>query len=135
MTDHEISTRAIDLERMAINDVRAGHSHSPKNPLCDAVLYIGLRYLYIAYTSSMATKEEIAKEKRTLLTAYRDAVYDQELYTQMAKRRNTVASELIDLNKCECEYCKRLIRIFDGRCRDATNMKPKRTEIAVEEKA
>lgn len=122
MTEQEIMRRASDIERKAVNDVKCGRSDPPKLPMCDAMLYIGIRYLYIAYANDLTTQEEVSKEKKSLTAAYRTAAYDWELYMQMAERRNRVASELLMLEKCGCEHCKRLIRIFDGRDRDAINM-------------
>ena len=122
MTEQETMNRASDIERKAVNDVKRGRSDPPKHPVCDTVLYIGMRYLYIAYANDLSTQEEVAREKKSLLAAYRTAAYDQELYMQMAKRRNRVGSELLMLEKCGCEHCKRLIRIFDGRDHDAINM-------------
>ena len=40
-----------------------------------------------------------------------------DCYVETAKLRNRIASELVELEKCGCEHCRRLIRIFDGRSR------------------
>ncbi len=122
MTEQELLTWTANIERKAVNDVKSGYSDPPKHPMCDAVLYIGMRYLYIAYVNDLTTKEEVAREKKSLLTAYRNAAYDQELYRQMAEQRNYMASELLNLEKCGCEHCKKLIRLFDGRDRNVDNV-------------
>jgi hypothetical protein len=115
MTQAEMDSRIKSVERLVMEHVKTGSVGVPDAPFCDMVLFIGLKYLFIAYKNGLATKEEISIEKKKLLACYKIALIDEDLYLSQTKLRNRISSELVELEKCGCEHCKKLIRIFDGR--------------------
>lgn len=74
-------------------------SDIPDMPLSDMVLFIGLKYIYVALKSQMTTPEEASLAKKKLVVAYQAAEYDRELYQQETRKRNRIASELVELEK------------------------------------
>lgn len=114
-----IDDRVREISQQVKRHVDRCESDMPDMPLGDTVLFIGLQYLYVALKSQMTTPEEASLAKKKLVVAYQAAEYDRELYQQETRKRNRIASELVELEKCGCEHCRRLIRIFDGRSRSA----------------
>ena len=116
--DDKLKTRVLDIQRKAIayvDGIETAAASIPSYPLCDIVLFIGMKYLYIASKHNMAPREEIALEKKRLIASYAIAAgeYEREMY--YAKLRNRISSQLVELERCGCEYCKKAVRIFDGR--------------------
>lgn len=107
--------RAHELQKIVKEYVDTGTRGVPDGPMCDMVLFIGLRYLYVSLKNHSITREEAKLQKKKLLTTYMAAAYDQEFYLEQAKHRNRIGSQLVELEKCGCEHCKRLIRLIDGR--------------------
>lgn len=115
MTDNDMNTRVHEVERAVVESAKIGIQGIPELPLTDTILYIGMKYLYIALRNGLATREELSDEKKRLIASYKIAAHDQELYDVMAKRRNKLASKLSELERCGCEHCQELVRLFDGR--------------------
>ena len=107
--------RAHELQKIVKEYVDTGTRGVPDGPMCDMVLFIGLRYLYVSLNNHSITREEAKLEKKKLLTTYMAAANDQEFYLEQAQHRNRIASELVKLEQCGCEHCKRMIRLIDGR--------------------
>ena len=110
-----IDDKVREISQQVKRHVDSCDSDIPNMPLSDMVLFIGLKYIYVAMKSQMTTPEEASLAKKKLVVAYQAAEYDRELYQQETRKRNRIASELVELEKCGCEHCRRLIRIFDGR--------------------
>ncbi len=110
MTQAEMDTQIKEIEKQMVEYVKGG-----RGGVCDVALFIGMKYLYIAFKNGMATKEEISTEKKRLIASYKIALVDDELYKAHARLRNRISAQLCELERCGCEHCKKLIRIFDGR--------------------
>lgn len=110
-----IDERAQEIERQAKEYVDKNLLGVPKGCIGEMVLFIGMKYLYIAFKNKLDTTDQIRTEKRKLITAFQAAMQDREWYLAEAKKRNRVSSELVELEKCNCEHCRRVIRLFDGR--------------------
>lgn len=106
---------ADEIEQMAKAAVDQGEDKPPKLYGLDRMLYVGLAYLYRAYIRRAALPGQVAQDKRMLLDGYAVAAQSRDIYLEEAKRRNRIGSQLVELEKCGCEHCKRLIRLFDGR--------------------
>lgn len=117
MTQAEMDSRIKSVQQHAAKHVKSGTAGIPNLSFCDMVLFIGLKYLLVAYKNSLATREEISTEKKKLLASYKIALIDEDMYQSQAKLRNRISSKLVELEKCGCEHCRELIRIFDGRQR------------------
>ena len=115
MTQAEMDTQIKEIEKQMVEYVKGGRGGVPDLPFCDMVLFIGMKYLYIAFKNGMATKEEISTEKKRLIASYKIALVDDELYKAHARLRNRISAQLCELERCGCEHCKKLIRILDGR--------------------
>lgn len=117
MTQAEMDTQIKEIEKQMVEYVKSGLGGLPDLPFCDMVLFIGMKYLYIAFKNGMATKEEISTEKKRLIASYKIALVDDDLYKAHTRLRNRISAQLCELEKCGCENCRKLIRIFDGRDR------------------
>ena len=117
MTQAEMDTQIQEIEKQMVEYVKSGLGGLPDLPFCDMVLFIGMKYLYIAFKNGMATKEEISTEKKRLIASYKIALVDDDLYKAHTRLRNRISAQLCELEKCGCENCRKLIRIFDGRDR------------------
>ena len=87
----------------------------PRYEAMDKLLYIALKYQYLAYMRNAALPEEVLLDQKALADAFDRVDENREWYLLEAKRRNRISSELVELEKCGCEHCRRLIRLFDGR--------------------
>ena len=81
----------------------------------DIWLFLSLRELYSQHRSGLIDRDQARKEKAELLAKHEISRFYYDCYVETAKLRNRIASELVELEKCGCEHCRRLIRIFDGR--------------------
>lgn len=80
----------------------------------DMWLFLSLRELYSQYRAGLIDRDRAKKEKATLLARYELERFYYDSYLEVVKMRNRVDSQLVELEKCGCEQCKKLIRIFDG---------------------
>ena len=88
----------------------------------DMWLYLALRELYRQHRVGLIDRDQAKKKKAALLARHELERFYHDSYLDVVKMRNRIESQLVELEKCGCEHCKRLIRIFDGRDRDAINM-------------
>lgn len=116
--DKQYISRAEEIQRMAVDYVRQGKSGVPDGSICEMVLFIGMKYLYIAMKENLASKDEVSLEKKKLLVAYQSAAFEQDLHLSETRRANQISLQLAKLRECKCEHCEKLLRIFDGRDRD-----------------
>lgn len=83
--------------------------------LPDVWLFLSLRELYRQFRSGMVGKEQAQKEKADILVKHELARLFYDSYEDTAKMRNRISAQLCELERCGCEHCKKMIRIFDGR--------------------
>ena len=97
---------------------RAAASGADMNEeLCipDMWLFLALRELYKQFRGGIVSKEQARQEKSELLSKHELARFFYDSYKETVDMRNRISSKLVELEKCGCEHCKELIRIFDGR--------------------
>lgn len=83
------------------------------------MLYYTLRGIYRAYSAGEITREQGAQAKRRALADYDSVAMSEEIYHEQSRRMVEISRVLCDAEKCGCEYCKEVSRIFDGRQRFA----------------
>lgn len=79
------------------------------------MLYYTLRGIYKAYSSKEMTVEEAKKAKGDALRDYDSMAFSEEIYHEHARRISEILKVLDRSEKCGCEYCKEVARLFDGR--------------------
>ena len=99
------------LERAAAN----GEEMDGELCLPDMWLFLAFRDLYRQFRSGAVGKEQASKEKKELLARHELARFYYDSYADTVKMRNRISSRLVELERCGCEHCRELIRLFDGR--------------------
>lgn len=115
MNDQILMQRIQEVEKSVLRCAKEGAGAMPQMSLNDTVLFIGLKYLYIASRHHLVCHEELTTEKKRLIASYKIAALDDEAYMEMARRRNAISSQLVRLEKCGCDACKEMIKLIDGR--------------------
>lgn len=110
-----MSLNADTIERAAMN----GEDMNEELCLPDMWLFLAFRELYRQFRSQAIGKEQARNEKRELIAKHELARFYYDSYIDTVNMRNRVSSKLVELERCGCEHCKELIRIFDGRCANA----------------
>lgn len=105
----------IMIEEKAKSEVDEGIEDMRHMTAYEKLLYMAIKYQYIAYIRSAALPKQIAEDKRNLAVAYEDVRMDQERYLTAARHRTRIGSELVKLERCGCKYCQTMIRLFDNR--------------------
>ena len=91
MNDQILMQRIREIEKSVLRCAKEGAGAMPQMTLNDTVLFIGLKYLYIASQHHLVCREE------------------------MARRRNAISSQMVRLEKCGCAACREMIKLIDGR--------------------
>lgn len=92
-------------------------------PLVYQQLYYVLRGIYRGYDAGEMTVEEAKQAKTNAIRQFEIEELSYKMYTETAKRRAEISAVLSKCDKCkrrkscECEQCKQISRIFDGRQR------------------
>lgn len=86
--------------------------------LCEQMLYTTARNIYKAYSDGIITLEQAKKEKNRSITAFGTLTLSERVYLAHMRRMVEISSVLAEAEKCGCEYCKSIARIFDGRIRN-----------------
>lgn len=88
MNDQILMQRIREIEKSVLRCAKEGAGAMPQMTLNDTVLFIGLKYLYIASQHHLVCREELTAEKKRLIASYKIAALDDEAYMEMARRRN-----------------------------------------------
>ena len=115
MNDQILMQRIREIEKSVLRCAKEGAGAMPQMTLNDTVLFIGLKYLYIASQHHLVCREELTAEKKRLIASYKIAALDDEAYMEMARRRNAISSQMVRLEKCGCAACRDMIKLIDGR--------------------
>lgn len=83
--------------------------------LPDMWLFLALRELYRQYRAGAVTREQARTEKKDLLSKHELARFFYDSYLGTVEMRKRISSRLVELERCGCEHCRELIRLFDGR--------------------
>ncbi len=83
------------------------------------MLYYSLRGIYRSYSAGELTEEQAKHAKQDALREYDSLALSERCQIENARRWSEICRVLTQAEKCGCEYCKEISRIFDGRQRKA----------------
>ena len=81
----------------------------------DQLLYLSFRSLYREYQHRFISRDQASLEKQKILAQHELSKFYFDSYVETAKMRNRLSSQLVELERCGCEHCKKAVLIFDGR--------------------
>lgn len=102
---------ARDIEHLAIKKADMPSDMS----LPEMWLYLAFEELYCQFRNGSLTKEQGAAQKKKLLAAYELACFYYRGYIDTINLRQAISGQLTELERCGCDNCKKLIRLFEGR--------------------
>lgn len=109
-----------------ISDLARQRKPLPKGlPLVHQQLYYVLRGIYLGYDAKELTLEEAKKAKSDALRQFDKEELAYRANEETSRRRVEIARVLSMCDKCErresceCEQCKQIARIYDGRQMEA----------------
>ena len=110
MTDREIVI-------MAQNDAREKRRVVlPENfGALETMLYQQIYHLCRDFDEGHIPKEEARRLKMQYVSEYGNIKLNQAGYNGHMERMAAISKTLLEAEKCGCEYCRRIARIFDGR--------------------
>lgn len=83
--------------------------------LSEQLLYSIARNTYKAFADGVITIEQAKLEKAQSVKAFGVNALSERVMAEHSRRMAEISRVLQDAEKCGCEYCKRVSRIFDGR--------------------
>lgn len=103
--------KSIDIEKIAM------HSDDMPNNLnaAEQLLFLSFRFLYASYHDGKITREQAAREKQALLGRYTEMQRQVEIYRETCDARVKLAGMSKEVESGDCDRCKEMMRIFDGR--------------------
>ena len=99
-----------DIERAAA----AGKPMPKELRLSEQLLFLTLRELYHSFKSGAVSREQGSMEKKQIMKAYDQVLFEQNVLDEHLKIRRRIERELGSLHKNDCEACRRVARVFDG---------------------
>lgn len=81
------------------------------------MLYYSVRGIYRSYEAKELTLEQAKRAKQDALREYDSLALSERCHIEDARRWSEICRVLNKAEKCGCEYCKEVVRIFDGRQR------------------
>ena len=100
----------MELEKLA-----ASGAEMPDNlGLPEQLLFLTLRELYNNYKSGAVNRERGQREKKRIMLAYNGLKTDFAIVDYHMKLRRRLEHEVGTLYKCDCEHCRKFVRVLDG---------------------
>ena len=84
-------------------------------PLPEQLLYTTARNIYKAYSDGIITEAQAKREKANSVKAFARYAISEKCAADIFGRMAAISETLLEAEKCGCEYCKKVARIFDGR--------------------
>lgn len=84
----------------------------------EQLIFLALRYLHNEYKQGRIDKNQAAVDKMKLLKEFEVAKLHYDMYSKTAAMRNRLRMQLSKININGCEYCRKVIEIFDRRDED-----------------
>lgn len=101
----------VDIERSAMhNDSLPAGLTQPEQ-----LLYMSFRCLYASFRAGTITREQAQSEKRELLQKYDKSARLWEIYRDTCRVRVELGGMSKEVELSDCERCKKIMRILDGR--------------------
>lgn len=83
--------------------------------LHEQLLFMAFRALHESARSGQITREQARAEKNSLLSKFRDWTRWAEIYRDTCRIRIELTGFSKKVEAGDCEHCKQMMRIFDGR--------------------
>ena len=80
----------------------------------EQLLFLQFRALYEQYRAGTIERDKAKTEKQMLLKEFRAARIQDEIRRETANMRARLGMTLSEMQKSECELCRRAARIIDG---------------------
>ncbi|MDU7338594.1 MAG: hypothetical protein E7L17_10830 [Clostridium sp.] len=101
----------VDIERSAMhNDTLPVGLTQPEQ-----FLYMSFRCLYSSYRAGTITREQAQSEKHELLSEYDKAIRLHEIFKDTCQAQVKLGGLSKEVEQGDCERCKKIMRILDGR--------------------
>ena len=81
----------------------------------EQLLFQKFRYLYAAARSGQINRDQGHQEKMRILSAFNTDMLREKIWNQHIEIAHRYEGLLAEAMKSDCERCKRLVRIFDGK--------------------
>jgi len=81
----------------------------------EQLLYMSFRCLYASYRAGTINREQAQSEKRELLRSFEDAQQWRDIYQDTCRVRVELGGMSKEVESGDCERCKKIMRILDGR--------------------
>lgn len=85
--------------------------------LAEQSLFLSFRCLYHDYHKKLIARDQAQREKRELLRTFEDYQHWIKIYKESFEIRLKLAGMSKEVEQGDCERCKKMMRIFDGRCK------------------
>lgn len=93
----------------------AGDDMPQRIDFAERMLFLSLRCLYASYRAGTITREQAKDEKNRILNDYDTTRRWVDIYKETCDIRIKLDSFGKEIETGDCERCKRIMRIFDGR--------------------
>lgn len=101
----------IEIEKIAM------HSDDMPDSLNSAeqLLFLSLRFLYESYNRKMIAREQAKKEKQSILSRFQELQRWVDIYQNTCQRRVKLSGLSKEVESGDCNRCKEIMRVLDGR--------------------
>lgn len=80
----------------------------------EQLLFLSLRQLYAIYRNGRLPKDIAKTEKTKIYQEYSQNELNYKCWTASLERQKKLSYMIQDIRKCECETCKKVLRIVEG---------------------
>lgn len=112
-------TQKADAVRLTPEQIEIQAMHNDPIPtgfeLPERLLFMAFRCLHQSVRAGQLTREQAHNEKMKLLDQFEDWMRWDSIYLDTCKMRVELAGYSKEIESGNCERCKKLMRIFDGR--------------------
>ena len=81
----------------------------------EKLYYLAMKSMYEAYKAGEITQDEAAERKNTLRALHGRFDIDRKIYRQHQAIEAAFGGYRKNLETCDCEHCRKMLRLIDGR--------------------
>ena len=81
----------------------------------DKLYYLAVKSMYEAYRAGGITQDEATARKNQLRALHSRFDIDRKIYRQHQAIEAAFGGYRKNLETCDCEYCRKMLRLIDGR--------------------